>query len=81
MWSKEKPAKETEDIPRRQEENQVKKSIHGSELGKKILINRVNDCYLKQKERKRKVLTKKKEEEEKKKVVEFENDEIVHRYL
>ena len=45
------------------------------------MINRVNDCYLKQKERKRKVLTKKKEEEEKKKVVEFENDEIVHRYL
>ena len=67
MWSKEKSAKETEDIPRRQEENQVRKAIHGSELGKKILINRVNDCCLKQKERKRKVLTKKEEEEEEEK--------------
>ena len=36
-------------------------------VGKKILINRVNDCCLKQKERKRKVLTKKEEEEEEEK--------------
>ena len=45
------------------------------------MINRVNDCYLKQKETKRKVLTKKKRRRRKKKVVEFENDEVVHRYL
>ena len=63
MWSKEKSAKETGDMPRRQEENRVRKAAHGSELGKKILITRVNDCYLK-KQKGRWLLKKKKRERE-----------------
>ena len=67
MWNKEKSAKEIGDISRRQEENQVRKPAHGPKIGKKILINRVNDYYLKKKKEKGGWLLKKKKKEKEKK--------------